>query len=55
MEPLFELGMSETQNHPSIKATFKELQTKLGVVYYYKMTKQGLHVYLVDIDGKKRE
>ena len=44
-----------TQNHPSIKATFKELQTKLGVIYYYMMSKRELRIFLMDIDGNQIE
>ena len=44
-----------TQNHPSIKATFKQLQTKLGVIYYYMMIKRELRIFLMDIDGYQIE
>lgn len=44
-----------TQNHPSIKSTFKELNAKLGVIYYYMMTERGLRIYLIDIKESQNE
>jgi len=42
-----------TKNHPSIRATFKELQEKLGIIYYYMMP--ALQIFLVDKEGKKTQ
>ena len=38
-----------TKNHPSIRSTFRELQEKLGIIYYYMMPE--LQIYLVDKEG----
>ncbi|MCY4410684.1 MAG: ATP-binding protein [Caldilineaceae bacterium] len=42
-----------TKNHPSIRATFRELQQKLGIIYYYMMP--ALRIYLVDKEGGKTQ
>lgn len=34
-------------NHPSIKSTIDELKEKIGVIYYYFLTK-NLHIYIED-------
>lgn len=42
-------------NHPSIRSTFKELEIKLGIIYFYMMRDDALHIYLVDLSGNLHE
>lgn len=35
-------------NHPSVSNTIKELNTKVGVIYYYFIKRRNLNIYIGD-------
>lgn len=37
-------------NHPSIKSTIDELKEKIGVIYYYFLKDEKVHIYLDDVE-----
>jgi len=52
---IIRIAKIRANNHPSIRSTFKELSTKIGIIYYYMMSDNSVKMFLVDIDGKKLE
>lgn len=42
---IIRISKIRNNNHPSIKSTIDELKEKIGVIYYYFLTKQ-LHIYI---------
>ena len=45
---IIRIGEIRKNNHPSVKNTIDELNTKVGVIYYYFINEQGLKIYISD-------
>ena len=46
---IIRISKIRNNNHPSIKSTMDELNEKIGVIYYYFLTRQ-LHIYIEDVE-----
>lgn len=46
---IIRISKIRNNNHPSIKSTIDELNEKIGVIYYYFLTKQ-LHIYIEEVE-----
>lgn len=40
------LGDIRKNNHPSVRNTIEELNTKVGVIYYYFLNEKGIQIYI---------
>ena len=45
---IIRIGAIRKNNHPSVKNTINELNTKVGVIYYYFINEQNLKIYISD-------
>ena len=45
---IIRLGDIRKNNHPSVKNTIDELNTKVGVIYYYFINERGLKIFISD-------
>jgi len=45
---IIRIGEIRKNNHPSVRNTIDELNTKVGVIYYYFINEKGLNIYISD-------
>lgn len=45
---IIRLNQIRKNNHPSVKNTVKELNTKLGIIYYYFIKDNGVNIFIGD-------